>query len=210
MRFSTFLLVSVAPFLVWSLPVKRGSSNSNANNILVFQFADVLEQLESQFYSQALSKFQASDFQNAGFTSSQVPIQLFTGIQLDEASHDVFLQAALKTLGAQPVSGCSFDFSSVLTDVSTMAATARLVENVGVGAYLGGATLLSDPVLLDAAATILTIEARHQTILNVLGLGSAIPQSFDIALSPSEVLAIAGGFISGCNLGIPGESSEPP
>jgi hypothetical protein len=170
-----------------------------------------------------LSKFQDSDFQNAGFTSSQVPIQLFTEIQIDESNHDSFLQVcvlfflycdlshsfvlqvAIQSLGAQPISGCSFDFSSVLTDVSTMASTARLVENVGVGAYLGGATLLNDPVLLDAAGSILTIEARHQTVLNILASGSAIPQSFDIALSPSEVLAIAGGFISGCDIGIPGE-----
>jgi len=83
--------------------------------------------------------------------------------------------------------------------------TARIVENVGVGAFLGGATLVNDNVILDSAATILTVEARHQTMLNVLNLGSAIPQSFDIPLSPSEVLAIAGPFISGCNLGIPGK-----
>jgi hypothetical protein len=84
-----------------------------------------------------------------------------------------------------------------------MAATARVVENVGVGAYLGGATLISDPVLLTAAGSILTIEARHQSILNVLNGGSAIPNPFDIALAPSEVLALAGPFISGCDLGIP-------
>ena len=87
-----------------------------------------------------------------------------------------------------------------------MAATARVVENVGVAAYLGGATLLTDPIILGAAASILTIEARHQTILNVLsGTGSAIPQAFDIAFTPSDVLAIAGPFFSGpCDLGIPG------
>jgi hypothetical protein len=212
MRFSASLIVLVAPLLALALPVKRdpsgpSASSTNAADILVFQFADVLEQLESQFYSQALSKFQDSDFQAAGFTSSQIPIQLFTEIQIDESSHDSFLQVALQSLGSSPVSGCSFDFSSVLTDVTTMAATARLVENVGVGAYLGGATLIDDPVLLDAAGTILTIEARHQTVLNILNLGSAIPQSFDIALSPSEVLAIAGGFISGCDLGIPANPS---
>jgi hypothetical protein len=83
--------------------------------------------------------------------------------------------------------------------------TARIVENVGVGAFLGGATLVNDNVILDSAASILTVEARHQTMLNVLNLGSAIPQSFDIPLSPSEVLAIAGPFISGCSLGIPGK-----
>lgn len=85
-----------------------------------------------------------------------------------------------------------------------MAATARVVENVGVAAYLGGATLITDPVFLDAAASILTVEARHQTILNVLTGGSAIPSAFDIPLTPSEVLAIAGAFISGCDVGIPG------
>lgn len=85
-----------------------------------------------------------------------------------------------------------------------MAATARVVENVGISAYLGGATLLTDPVLLDAAGSILTTEARHQTILNVLsGTGTAIPAAFDIPFTPSEVLAIASPFMSGCNIPIP-------
>jgi hypothetical protein len=83
-----------------------------------------------------------------------------------------------------------------------MAATARLVENVGVGAYLGAASLIADPSLLTAAASILTVEARHQTILNVLNGATAIPQAFDIALTPPQVLALAGPFISGCELGV--------
>lgn len=51
------------------------------------EFAHVLEQLETQFYSQALAKFQESDFIAAGFSSAQVPIQQFTAIQSDEATH---------------------------------------------------------------------------------------------------------------------------
>ncbi|KAG6897686.1 hypothetical protein C0992_012435, partial [Termitomyces sp. T32_za158] len=167
-------------------------------------FADVLEQLENSFYSQAISKFQDSDFTTAGFSSSQIPIEQFKNIQSDEASHSQTLQAAIKSLGETPITGCNFDFSSVLNDVSTMAATARVVENVGVSAYLGGATLLTDPVLLDAAGSILTTEARHQTILNVLsGTGTAIPAGFDIPFTPSEVLAVASPFMSGCNVPIP-------
>jgi hypothetical protein len=120
----------------------------------------------------------------------------------------ICVQSSLTSFGGSPITGCSFDFSSVLTDVNTMLDVARVVENVGVGAFLGGATLVTDTVLLDSAATILTVEARHQTILNVLNLGSAIPQSFDIPLAPEEVLAIAGPFISGCDLGIPGKCSS--
>jgi ferritin-like protein len=87
-----------------------------------------------------------------------------------------------------------------------MAATARIVESVGVSAYLGGAALLSDPVLLTSAASILTVEARHQTILNILsGIGTAIPNAFDFALTPSEVLALASPFFNGpCDVGVPG------
>lgn len=69
-------------------------------------------------------------------------------------------------------------------------------------AYLGGANLLVNKELLIAAATILTVEARHQSILNILNVGSSIPSAFDISLSPPEVLAIASQFITGCDLGI--------
>lgn len=86
-----------------------------------------------------------------------------------------------------------------------MAATARLVENVGVSAYLGATALVDDLQLLGAAASILTSEARHQTMLNVLNGGSAVYNAFDMALTPGQVLSIAGGFVSGCDLGIPGK-----
>lgn len=55
-------------------------------------FADVLEQLEASFYTQALAKFQAQDFLDAGFTSSTVAIEQFTAIQIDESTHSSVLQ----------------------------------------------------------------------------------------------------------------------
>ena len=56
------------------------------------EFADVLEQLETEFYTQALAKFQASDFTAAGFASSQVAIEQFSTIQGDESTHSTVLQ----------------------------------------------------------------------------------------------------------------------
>jgi hypothetical protein len=57
-------------------------------------FADVLEQLESQFYQQALAKFQPGDFISAGFSSAQIPVDQFRVIQGDEAAHSVALRVS--------------------------------------------------------------------------------------------------------------------
>jgi uncharacterized membrane protein YgcG len=203
MRYSStsILAALAAPLLASARPIRTRAAS--ANDALVFQFANVLEQLETEFYSQGIAKFHDSDFAAAGFSSSMIATQTLSGIQLDESTHATFLQQALVDNGATPLK-CNFKFDSVLTDVATMAATARVVEYVGVAAYLGGATLLDDPVFLDAAASILTVEARHQTVLNILsGTGSAIPSAFDIPFTPQEVLSIAGGFIDGpCDTGI--------
>ncbi|KZT27059.1 hypothetical protein NEOLEDRAFT_1061792 [Neolentinus lepideus HHB14362 ss-1] len=200
---SISILALVAPALVSAAPMRHMRRQASAADLLVLKFAGVLEQLESQFYSQALLQFQEVDFTIAGFSDAQVAIEQFSTIVIDETTHSTIIEEEIIDLGSSSISGCSFDFSSVLTDVTIMAATARVVENVGVAAYLGAAHLLDDASLLTAAATILTVEARHQTILNILsGSGTAIPNAFDLALSPSEVLAIAGPFISGCDVGV--------
>ena len=135
-----------------------------------------------------------------------MPIQQFQVIQEDEAVHSTVLQSVLKSEGEEPITSCKFNFEPVLKDVTTMAAVARVVELVGVGAYLGAAPSIKDRALLVAAGSILTVEARHQTILNLLsGNGTAIPSAFDIALSPNEVLALASPFLDGpCDLGVQG------
>lgn len=60
------------------------------------EFADVLEQLESKFYSEALAKFKESDFTSAGFPNAQLAIEQFVSIQSDEATHSVALRVRLQ------------------------------------------------------------------------------------------------------------------
>jgi len=201
MRSSVVSLLSavLVPLLVSAAPLQRGV---DPGTVQVLQFAFVLENLETEFYRQALAKFKSSDFNTAGFSSPDIAIEQFKAIQFDESSHVSVLETTLIAFGQQPLKSCQFNFDSVLKDVATMGTVARVVENVGVGAYLGAAHLVQDPRVLTAAASIVTIEARHQTMLNILQSGSAIPQAFDIPLLPQEVLAIAGSFISGCDLGI--------
>jgi hypothetical protein len=202
MRFATLAVAFTAPFLVSAVPTKY--KRASDNDVLVMKFAEVLERLETQFYQEALAKFVEQDFIDAGIAVPEIAVQNFQAILAHESAHTQFLDAALSSVGAEPVPDCTFSFDTVLTDVKTMASVARVVEAVGVGAYLGGATLIDDKNVLVAAASILTIEARHQSFLNVLNGANAIPQAFDIPLTPSQVLALAGGFIQGCSgLGIP-------
>jgi hypothetical protein len=200
MRFTSTLVALAVPFLASAAPIRRAASDTD---MLVLQFAHVLELLETQFYTEALQKFKEKDFTDAGFTMAGIPIQQFQTIVDDEASHVSVLADTIIAQGGKPIDTCKFDFSSVLTDVKTMAPVARLVEQVGVGAYLGAAALVEDKQLLTAAGSILTIEARHQTMLNVLNGGTTVSQPFDVPLTPNQVLAIAGPFISGCDLGVP-------
>jgi len=199
MRSSSILAVLASSLLASARPIRTRDAATNA---LVFQFANVLNQLESQFYAQGIAKFQDSDFTAAGFTASQMVTQILPQIKTDEDTHITALQAALTSAGATPLT-CNFKFDSALTDVATMAATARTVEFLGVSAFLGAAHLLPKD-LIDAAGMILTIEARHSTLLNIFsGQGSSIPSPFDLGLTPQEVLGIAGGFIDGpCDLGL--------
>lgn len=111
MRSSSILFALAAPILSLAAPARYLGKRAAAD-ILVFrefptfsclmctlqhpypssEFADVLEQLESTFYQQALSKFKSSDFTAAGFISSQIPMEQFTTIQADEATHSSVLQ----------------------------------------------------------------------------------------------------------------------
>jgi len=197
----TSLLILAGSMMASTAPVLTRRAN---NDLLVLQFANVLEQFETGFYSQALLQFRDSDFTAAGFSSSQMPLEQLTTIQSDEQAHVNALQAVIRDFGSTPITSCKFNFGSALQSVPIMMSVARIVEDVGLGAYLGAAHLISDPTLLTTAGTIMTVEARHQTVLNILsGTGTAIPSPFDIALAPQEVLAIVSPFINGpCNLGI--------
>jgi hypothetical protein len=68
------------------------------------EFADVLEQLEATFYSQALVKFKESDFTAAGFPSAQLAIEQFLSIRDDEVIHATVLEVRLGSIAFVPIS----------------------------------------------------------------------------------------------------------
>ena len=115
-----------------------------------------------------------------------------------EATHASLLMGALAQAGAKPVKQCEYDFSAALGDPETLLATAGILENVGVSAYLGAAPLVQDAKILAVAGSILTIEARHQSAIRVFQGAEAIPSAFDVPLGLRSVFSLAAPFIASC------------
>jgi hypothetical protein len=164
------------------------------NDVDILQFALTLEWLEATFYQQGFAQFPATDFQALGLDQSEIDALIKIGETEEE--HVILLQSAIAQAGVQPVQPCTYNFG--FTDAAGMVATAAVLENVGVSAYLGAASLVSDTSILTTAASILTIEARHQTFVRAASRGIPVPQAFDTPLSPKQVFSLAAPFIQSC------------
>lgn len=155
-----------------------------------------LEFLEADFYSSGLKKLPPSELQALGLGGAQ--IQDLSTVGEDERIHAKFLSDTIRSLGSEPVQACtySFDFSSAKAFLEQ----ARVLEAVGVAAYLGAAPLIGQK-FTGAAASILTVEARHHSVIrNALGV-AAVPSAFDVALSARQVFTLASPFIVSCPKG---------
>jgi hypothetical protein len=65
----------------------------------------------------------------------------------------------------------------------------NVVEQTGVGAYLGAAGYIQNKDILAAAASIMQVEARHTALIRFLLDIPPVPDAFTPALTPAEVLA---------------------
>jgi Ferritin-like domain len=160
-----------------------------AGDIGILNYALTLEYLESAFYNAATA--------GGKITSPQLKVFLATTTR-DERDHVAFLK---KALGSKAVKSPKFDFKSIPTNEKMFAATAQVLENTGVHAYLGQAGNIKKAAYLGAAASIMTVEARHAgaigLINNPAGGGISPSGSFDSPLTAAAVLkAVEGtGFI---------------
>jgi hypothetical protein len=138
-------------------------------DLAILRFALTLEYTERGFYEEATSKHIASGNKQLS--------QFLSTVTADEKAHVAFLA---KALGKNALKEPKFDFSAGLTSASTFANTAYALENTGVKAYLGQAGNVKTPAYLLAAASIVTIEARHAgAIALYLGDKIAMNGAFD-------------------------------
>ncbi|GAA98618.1 uncharacterized protein L969DRAFT_50486 [Mixia osmundae IAM 14324] len=154
----------------------------------ILQFALTLEHLESTFYKGVLARFDAHDFAKAGYGPSVR--QRIVELGSDEQTHVNYLTAALKQDAVGP---CKYSFP--YNSVTGALGLARVLESVGVSAYLGAAPAISSPAYLEVAGSILSVEARHQGYVAETQKQSGFPSPFDIGIDPSQAYTLAAQFI---------------
>jgi Ferritin-like domain len=151
-------------------------------DIGILNFALTLEYLERAFYNEATSKGKITDPKTATFLKV---------VTHDERKHVDFLK---KGLGKAAVKEPKFDFQGITSDQTKFQQTAFVLENTGVHAYLGQAGNIKTPAYLLAAASIVTIEARHSgAIASIIGKPINPSGAFDTGWTASKVLAAVKG-----------------
>ncbi len=158
----------------------------------VLNYALTLEHLESAFYRDGLAEIGAEGITALGFQQSV--FDSLTEIGEHEAAHVTTLTDVITQLGGEPVAEAEYDFG--YTDATGFLQVAQALEDTGVSAYTGAAQfLIEEDELLTAALTIHGVEARHAAYLALVNAMSPFPEAVNPALTPAEVLEIAGPFI---------------
>lgn len=168
------------------------------NDIDVLNYALTLEYLEAAFYQQGNA---------ANLTEAGVETTYLKKIQSDEEAHVSALTATIKQLGGTPVAAPGVDFGGSFDSREKFLTTSHVFENTGVSAYLGAAGFIKDKALLQAAAGIFGVEARHAAVVGMLlGLkaeGGVYMSAFETPKSKSEVLAAVQPFLTQMSGGMP-------
>lgn len=151
-----------------------GQTGTSVTDVL--NFALMLEIFENEFYKAVLGQ-SSSAAQNAVFATvrAKVPASALPAIQ-QISKHEAAHVAYLQTAGASNIlnlNADSFDFTGARgagngpfalagSDLNFLLLTAQAAEDTGVRAYKGqAANLMSNPVALESALRIHSVEARH-------------------------------------------------
>jgi hypothetical protein len=175
-----FGLGAIGPFVKGAF-----AANDSKGDIEILNYALTLEYLESAFYAEALKK--------AGLTGDLK--QLVTTLSTDEDAHVKALTQTIRDLGGKPVKAPRVEFP--YSDTAGFTALAETIENVGVSAYNGAAPMISSKDVLEAAGSIVQVEARHAAAIALKNRNEPAPDAFDKPMSEAQVLKAVQPFLAG-------------
>ena len=150
------LVLTGVPKVSLSYPASRAKQLTfNADDIGILNFALLLEELEAAFYPAAIK---------SGKITNIKELDYLRAFGSQEATHVKFLRSVLGNNVLFQTSDLSLNrsaLSALLTDRSKILNTAVTLEDLGVHAYNGAGTSLTNPTYLLAAGSIVSVEARH-------------------------------------------------
>src|SRR3954447_19463723 len=149
--------------LIGGLPKVALGAPSAKQDGEILNFALLLEYLESEFYVQAV----------AGGALSGDLLAFATVVRDHELAHVDFLR---KALGGAAIAKPGFDFKGTTADQAKFVATSIVLEDTGVAAYNGQGPRLRRKTLA-AAASIVSVEARHAAWIRHLAAAPAYPNA---------------------------------
>lgn len=177
-------------------PPPSGSVDLGTGDVGILNYAYALEQLEAAFYIQVM----ATPY--GGMTADEVSI--LTDIRDHEIAHRDFFKAAI---GTAAIPDLAVNFSTInFTSRTSVLNTAKAFEDLGVSAYNGAGYYIENPIYLELAGKIVSVEARHAAAIRDLlmprtaffaGDDVVDPNTgFDAQRLPSQVLPIAAAYLS--------------
>jgi rubrerythrin len=158
------------------------------DDLEVLNYALTLEHLETAFYRDNAGNYELG---MDAFGNDIGAWMMVVGEH--EQAHVDTLTQVITDLGGEPVAEATYDFK--VTDAASFLATAAALENTGVSAYDGAGQYLTNMDLITAAGSIVAVEARHASYLNLITGAEPFPEAFEQAKSPDEILEIATPFI---------------
>ena len=185
--------------------IKNGLFDLGGGDFGVLTYAYALEQLEADFYTKVVN--------STGFTTNFTAEdqQVLTDLYNHEVIHREFfktaLTGALPNPSTQLLPNLAFDYGALnFSNRTQVLATAKALEDTGVAAYNGAGKLITNPDYLLLAGKIVSVEARHASAIRSLINPNSkdfagddvvnVTTGLDVAKNPSEIIVVAGGFIS--------------
>ncbi len=158
--------------------ITRSVAQEGGGDVEILNFALTLEYLQAAFYARALR-------QVAGLGADERV--LLQELHDNETAHIDALTSSIEQLGGQVTERPAFDFGRSLAVRATFLKTANTLEDTGVSAYNGIATLIASKEVLASAGSIAQVEARHAALIRLIRDRPPAPLSFD---KPSDQEAV--------------------
>lgn len=180
------VLGALAPAAMAFTTGNRPPAKFGKGDIGILNYALTLEYLEATFYNEAT----ANQRRTAFIPNNQPEAHVFLRTVTDDENQHV--KALKKVLGRHAIKKPKFNYHGDNADYKRFLAASFTFENEGVHAYSGQAFNIKDPKVLAAALSIVTVEARHASVVGLIRnrskFGISPNGAFDKPYGASRVL----------------------